>query len=129
MSGSLNSLRGAVPFTADGADYILRLTTNAQVRYQDAAKETARAGMKAVLAALEGDDFDLGRMRRLFAAGLSHMAGMTDDRAGDLMDAVGPAEAMRLLLEAFTASMPKSAEGDAGNAPGATPPPPTTATS
>lgn len=102
-------MRGAVPFEADGESLFLRLTTNAQVRYQDAAGES----FVAAPGRLQASSDDLGTVRRIFWAGLSHMDGMTLERAGDIMDAVGPAEAGRVIREAISGAFPApSAEGN-----------------
>ncbi len=135
MSGSLNSLRGAVPFTADGADYYLRLTTNAQIRYEDAAGETGQETLARMQPPprAEGDPepppeevmaWDRGlrrRIRRMFAAGLSHMEGMTEEAAGDLIDAVGFHAAMSLVMNAWVLSLPEPVEGNAPRAAKAAP--------
>jgi len=108
----MNSTRGAVPFEVEGESYVLRLTTNAQVRYQDAAGESL---LRAV-AALQKEPDDLRRLRRIVWAGLSHIPGMTEEKAGDLMDALGLHEAARLIGEAFRLAFPEAQAGGNGSA-------------
>ncbi|WP_444462012.1 hypothetical protein [Rhodobacter capsulatus] len=104
----MTSLRGAVPFA--GERYF-RLSTNALVRYQDAAGETLLEAM----AALEQSPGDTRRIRRMVWAALSH-EGLTEEAAGDLMDEIGQTEAARLLGEAIRAAFPQADPqiGDAG---------------
>lgn len=99
MTG-MTSLRGAVPFA--GERYF-RLSTNALVRYQDAAGETLLEAM----AALEQSPGDTRRIRRMVWAALSH-EGLTEEAAGDLMDEIGQTEAARLLGEAIRAAFPQA---------------------
>ena len=107
-----NSLRGAVPFEANGASYTLRLTTNGQARYEDVAGEDVQAALRVMFA--KRQHRHVNRIRRLFWAGLSHVPGMTEDKAGDLMDEIGYVEAARLVNDAILLAMPELA---AGNAP------------
>lgn len=126
-----NSLRGAVAFEVDGQPYHLRFSTNAMVRYEDLSGETVREAFFALLTAKlpeEGEKKpDLKkllaqergikkRVRRLFWAGLSHKD-MTEEDAGDLVDAVGEDEAGRILGEALKLAFPQPKEADEGNAP------------
>lgn len=109
-----NSLRGAVAFTVDGTEHFLRLTTNAQVRYEDAADEDVITALQAILSRPQRAT---KRLRRLFWAGLSHM-GLTEDEAGDLMDTLGRAEASALIGKAVKLAFPELA---AENPPQAAP--------
>lgn len=118
-----NSIRGAVPFEVDGEQLYLRLTTNAQVRYQDASGESLAAGLKALTEMVKGSEDEpadehaiLPRVRRIFCAGLSHMPDMTEEKAGDIMDALGQAEAIALMFSAIRAASPQPAGGAEGNA-------------
>lgn len=99
---------GSVEFELDGKVHTMRISTNAQVRYQRAAGETFLKG----LAAIEDDPSDVERLRRLVWASLSHIEGMTEDQAGDLMDDLGPAAAIMKLSEAVSAAYPASAPGN-----------------
>lgn len=107
---TVNSARGHVAFQAGGRDYTLALTTNAMVRYQDAADETLLRGLNE----LQKDPSDIRRIRRLIWAGLSHHDGITEDMAGDLMDDIGVMDSVLLLSEASRLAFPDA--GDAGNA-------------
>lgn len=110
----MNSATGAISFTTNGESRYFRLSTNAQVRYQDAAGETLLDAM----AGLQKNPGDLRRVRRMIWAALSH-EGLTEDAAGDLMDELGQVEAARLLGEAIQAAFPQAADGGEGNGRGA----------
>lgn len=122
----MNGLRGAVPFEVEGESLFLRLTTNAQIRYEDAAGETVIEALLGILGTadpkatpaerLAAERGVTRRLRRLFWAGLSHMDGMTEDRAGDLIDALGRQQAGTLIGDAIKAAMPELAEGNAPKA-------------
>ncbi|SNT42640.1 hypothetical protein SAMN05421763_11816 [[Luteovulum] sphaeroides subsp. megalophilum] len=113
-------IRGAVPFEAEGRERFLRLTTNAQVRYQERAGETLVDAVVAMQA--EASQGDMLRLRRLIWAGMGH-EGLSEDAAGDLIDEIGLAEASRLLGDAIRAAFPEAAKAEAeaedagGNAP------------
>ncbi len=113
-------IRGAIPFEAEGRERFIRLTTNAQVRYQERAGETLVDAIVAMQG--EGSQGDMLRLRRLIWAGMGH-EGLSEDAAGDLIDEIGLAEASRLLGDAIRAAFPESAKAEAevenagGNAP------------
>lgn len=115
-------MRGAIPFEAEGRARFLRLTTNAQVRYQERAGETLVDAIVAMQG--EGSQGDMLRLRRLIWAGMGH-EGLSEDAAGDLIDEIGLAEASRLLGDAIRAAFPEAAKAEAetgakdseGNAP------------
>jgi len=107
-----NSLRGAVPFEVDGVSHHLRLTTNAQAVYEDKAGEDVVTALRAMFKA--PNRRHVARVRRLFWAGLSHVPGMTEDVAGDMIDALGYSEANAIIGKAIALAMPELA---AGNAP------------
>jgi hypothetical protein len=104
---------GTVEFELSGKAYTMRLSTNAQVRYQRAAGETFLEGIGAV----QDNPSDTERLRRLIWASMSHVDGLTEDAAGDLMDDLGIEESITKLGEAVTAAYPKAASEAAGNAP------------
>lgn len=106
-----NSLRGAVPFEVDGASYTLRLTTNAQVRYEDAAGEDVATAINTVLKS--PDKRHIKRIRRLFWVGVAP-ALATEDEAGEMIDALGYAKVAGLIFQALRLAVP---EAPAGNAP------------
>ncbi|MWP40197.1 hypothetical protein GQY15_21875 [Rhodobacter sphaeroides] len=118
----MNLMRGAVPFEAEGRERFLRLTTNAQVRYQERAGETLVDAIVAMQG--EASQGDMLRLRRLIWAGMGH-EGLSEDAAGDLIDEIGLAEASRLLGDAIRAAFPEAARAEAetgsgdagGNAP------------
>jgi hypothetical protein len=109
----MNSLRGAVPFEVDGAEMFLRITTNGQVRYEDATGESYFRGVER----LSRDPSSVKRIRALAFAGLTHVPGMTLEKAGDLIDAVGVVKMAKLVGEAIAAASP---DVTSGNADGAT---------
>lgn len=116
----MNLMRGAVAFEAEGRERFIRLTTNAQVRYQERAGETLVDAIVAMQG--EASHGDMLRLRRLIWAGMGH-EGLSEDAAGDLIDEIGLAEASRLLGEAIRAAFPEAAKAEAeaedagGNAP------------
>ncbi|MGP3699191.1 hypothetical protein [Rhodobacter sp. NSM] len=116
----MNVMRGAVSFEAEGRERYIRLTTNAQVRYQERAGETLVDAIVAMQG--EASHGDMVRLRRLIWAGMGH-EGLSEDAAGDLIDEIGLAEASRLLGEAIRAAFPEAAKAEAeaedvgGNAP------------
>ncbi|ACM02894.1 hypothetical protein [Cereibacter sphaeroides] len=118
----MNMMRGAVAFEAEGRARFLRLTTNAQVRYQERAGETLVDAIVAMQG--EGSQGDMLRLRRLIWAGMGH-EGLSEDAAGDLIDEIGLAEASRLLGDAIRAAFPEAARAEpetgsedaGGNAP------------
>lgn len=111
-------MTGAVEFEAGGVAYSMRLSTNAQVRYQRAAGETFLEGLTAV----QKNPSDLDRVRSLIWAAMSHTGDLTQDAAGDIMDLLGIEVAIAKLSEAVTVAFPKasaaaaSAEGNARRA-------------
>lgn len=96
---------GTVEFEVGGKTHTMRISTNAQVRYQRVAGETLLFG----LAAVEDDPSDTQRLRRLIWASLSHIEGLTEDDAGDLMDEMGLKQSFQRLTEAVTAAYPEEA--------------------
>lgn len=110
----MNSKRGGVTLSHDGDDVIVRISTNAMVRYQDLTGESFLDG----IAALQESQSDVRRMRDLFWAGVSHIDEMTPEKAGDLMDDVGFAVALEKVSEAATLAFP-APEGDASGNVGA----------
>lgn len=113
----MNSKRGGVTLKADDAEYVVRISTNAMVRYQDMTDESFLDG----IAALQTNQGDIKRMRNLFWAGVSHIEGMTPDQAGEIMDDVGFAEALEAVSEAAALAFPADEAGDKGNAPAGKP--------
>jgi hypothetical protein len=104
----MNSKRGAVPFEANGQAYTLRLTTNAMVRYEDAAGHP----VLEALGKMEDGAMSMVALRRLFAAMISPE--VSEDDAGDIMDELGLAVAAQKIGEAATLAFPQSSA--AGNA-------------
>lgn len=101
-------MTSGVTFDAAGRTHCLRYGMNALVRYQQAAGES----MQAAVARLQErpDDPDVVVVRRMFWAGLE---GVSEDEAGDIMDAVGLARASEIMGAAVAAAF-----GGAGNATG-----------
>jgi hypothetical protein len=108
-----NSLRGAIPFTVDGQDFFLRITTNGQVRYEDATGESYFRGV----AALQRDPSSVKRIRALAFAGLSHVPGMTLDKVGEMIDALGVVQMASIVGKAIAAASPEVAEGNVETPP------------
>jgi hypothetical protein len=102
----MNSKRGGVTLTVGGVDYIVRVNTNAMVRYQDHTGESFLEG----IAALQANQSDVRRMRNLFWAGVSHLEDMTPEAAGDLMDEAGFAQALEKISEAAALAFPSDDE-------------------
>lgn len=105
-----------IEFEAGGKAYSMRMSTNAQVRYQRAAGETLLRGLQAV----QDDPSDIDRIRRLIWASMSHKDGLTEDQAGDIMDEMGIELAIDKLTAAVHAAYPKAAaaaeqEAETGN--------------
>lgn len=113
----MNSKRGGVTLKADDAEYLVRISTNAMVRYQDMAGESFLDG----IAALQTKQGDIRRMRNLFWAGVSHIDGMTPEQAGEIMDDVGFAEALEAVSEAAALAFPADEGAEKGNAPAGKP--------
>lgn len=89
-------MRRGVSFEAEGKAYVLRFDINALCDLE------ARFGCTvAEIGARLGDKPKLVDMRAAFCAGLRN-SGVTDEEAGDIMSALGMAEAGRLLGEAMT---------------------------
>ena len=105
-----------IEFEAGGKAYSMRMSTNAQVRYQRAAGETLLRGLQAV----QEDPSDIDRIRRLIWASMSHLDGLTEDQAGDIMDEMGIEVAIDKLTAAVHAAYPKAAANaqDSAGEPG-----------
>ncbi len=100
-------MRGGVAFDALGKSWEVRFTTNAICRLE----ERAGKSLQEVLAeTAEGGRRTLA-FRLLIWAGLG---GVTLEDAGDIMDAIGPAETDRVIAQALRLAFPPTA-GDAGN--------------
>lgn len=110
-----NSLRGSIAFDVDGQSMHLRITTNAMVAYQDAMGETFLRGMVA----LETDPTDIRRLRALARHAID--GDVTDEKTGDIIDAMGIAEMVSLLSRATVAAFPPGKDAP-GNGAGATSP-------
>lgn len=109
-------MNGKVEFEAGGVSRYMKMSTNAQVRYQRAAGETLLTGITA----LDKDPSDTDRLRRLIWASMSHEDGFTEDNAGDIMDELGIELAMSKLGEAVRAAYPKATADASGNGQRAT---------
>lgn len=103
---------GTVDFEAGGQAYSMRVSTNAQVRYQRAAGETFLNALDAI----QKDPSDTERLRRLIWASMSHIEGLTEEAAGDVMDDLGVEDAIMKLSDAVSAAYPSAADAS-GNGP------------
>lgn len=106
-------MRGRVEFEADGVQHYLKLSTNAHVRYQRLRDETLLDAVVKV----QGNPADVDRLRAIFWAAMSHVEDMTEDAAGDIMDAVGINRSIEMLSEAVNYAYPEAKVDKAGNAP------------
>lgn len=118
----MNSKRGAVTFEMDGETFTLRFSTNALIQFQD----TFDIGLLESLRGFGDGDVDLKMVRGMFWAALRGHD-LSQEQAGDLLDAVGFVEGFRLSQEALAKAFPDAvakvdAETDAGNAPAGKPP-------
>ena len=86
----------------------IAMTTNAMVRYQERAGET----IFAAFTALESNNFDPLRLRRMIWAALIDRSKSEDD-AGEIMDAVGIKDAAMKLADAVRLAFPEASEGNA----------------
>lgn len=110
----MNTKRGVVSFEANGSVHSLAFTMNNMVRYQDASGET----LLAACASMERDPGNMARLRRMFWAGLGDPT-MTEDAAGELMDALGMGECIGLIAKAAEAAFPQAEAGaETGNGKG-----------
>lgn len=107
----MSKKRGGVTLKGNGKEYLVRITTNAMVEYQDLSGESFIDGITA----LQENQTDVRRMRNLFWAGLSHIDGMTPLMAGEIMDDVGFAAALDCVSEAATLAFPSGEGEEAGN--------------
>lgn len=95
---------GAVEFEAIGAKRSLRFGINALCRIEDRlGYSVLQLGQK-----MQGG-LDMRTLRTVFACGLD--TSLTDDDAGEIMDAIGVQRAGELVGEAFQAAFP-SGGGD-----------------
>ena len=104
-----NRYRGEVGFEADGQQYTLRLSFNALCALEGKIGQT----FNVVIAAMaDPARMSFVNIRALLWAGLlHHHRTMTIDAAGDLIEAVGIAEAVGLIGEAVALAFPQP-EGD-----------------
>ncbi|MCV3209603.1 gene transfer agent family protein [Mesorhizobium sp. YC-39] len=109
-----NPHRGTVTFEADGAAYTLKFSTNALIELEEALG-TGIEKVGSMLA--DPNAAKLKTLRLVFWAALTdHHEGMTVKTAGDLIDAIGVAEAGRLVSEAFNTSRAIGKQGGAAKA-------------
>jgi hypothetical protein len=101
----MHSLRRAVAFP-DNPERYVRLTTNAQARYEDFMGETYFQGVAQLHKA------SVKRTKAFLCAALAHEPGMTLDKAGDLIDDMGIVPAMQLIQEAIKAANPEVVSGN-----------------
>lgn len=110
----MSSKRGTIEIEAEGELYRLRFTTNAMARYQDRAGETVTQAFRALDAGGQSEDLDAIRLRRLFWAALSSEHEVSEEEAGDVMDALGIQMAAQRLGEAIRAAFPEASSGNVG---------------
>lgn len=108
---------GTVTFDANGKQRALRFTTNALCLLEDRSKLSQFEVAQELAFA---KDTPLGvsakTLRALFWAGAAG-GDLTLEQAGDLVDAVGKREAVRLAIEAFDAAFPDAEAADTENPP------------
>jgi len=103
--------RGTINFEADGQPHSLRLGTNQMADAEDAFGQS----INAIVQKLQGANVRIGDLRKFFAIA----AGLPDQEAGDVIDAIGMERAGELLGQAVQAAWPEPEKGAAaGNATG-----------
>lgn len=101
-------MKGSVGFTAEGQGYTLLLDFNALCDLSEELPDLMSGGQELT---------DPRKIRTVFHAGLKrNHPGITLEQAGDIIQAVGIAEAADLLGKAFEASFGKEV-GKAGAGP------------
>jgi len=107
-----NKLKGEVPFTACGSDFVLVMDFNALC----AIDTELDIGIDEIGAKLAGS---APTIRSVFRIGLAAKHGeMTDLEAGRLIGDMGPTRAAELLAEALKAAFPEVQTPGNGAAPG-----------
>lgn len=91
-------MRGRVSFEADGETHELRYTSNALCRLEDATGKTIMQLGREIESGGE-DGSVIKAIRLMLWGGLPE--GTTLDQAGDILDAVGFAQAAELIAEAI----------------------------
>lgn len=102
-----NPIKGEVSFQASGEEFTLVFDFNALCTIEDEFDvEASRL-----------DEVIGGRasaIRKIFRIGLSrHHPGMSDEKAGELIQAVGPTKAADMVTQAFARAFPEAAKGNA----------------
>lgn len=95
-------------FEVGGVSYALRLTMAAMCRYQDRSGETIGVAIDGI----QKDSTDMIRARRLFWVSLDKA--VTEEEAGELMEALGLPEAFRLVGEVLANCVETLAGGEQG---------------
>lgn len=126
MTSSTNApLDGEVGFdTKDGGRLTLKVGTKAMVQ----AERRLGQSIMEVGAELQGGKVRMETCLALFHSALIHQdPTITEDRAADLMDEIGPAQALILVGQAFSAAWPQpedAGQEDGKGAPADPPKPP-----
>lgn len=105
-------VNGEVSFEASGETYVMVLNINALCRLEDRLDMSVQD-----IGAKMGETPRLSFLRTVLCVGLqAHTPGMTDERAGLLIDEIGLAEVGALISSAFSRAFQTSkgaADGDA----------------
>ena len=101
--------RGTVTLKDGSKEWPLRFSTNAMCRFEADAGESIIASATR----LQDGDVTFTSLRLFLAAGL----GVSVEEAGDVMDAVGFAQAMQKVAEAFALALPAEDESSSGDEP------------
>ncbi|MEP2782303.1 MAG: GTA-gp10 family protein [Pseudoruegeria sp.] len=101
-----NAQRGEVALTVGGADYILRLGTNALCNLED----ELGGSVVDIFSGLEKGGVSIKLLRSILFWGLTEQhPELSRDDVGDLIDDAGGVEAVgKLITKAVSAGMPKS---------------------
>lgn len=104
-----NSLRGEVGFEAGGNAYTLRFGVNTLIALEEATDQTVDDIIGALKA---GPKLKLWRQMFWFGLQENHADQVSEEEAGNLMDALGFAKATNLVGEAFGKAFPSAEPAD-----------------
>ncbi|MEH6721053.1 MAG: hypothetical protein V7704_19410 [Aurantimonas endophytica] len=103
-----NPIKGEIAFDADGTPYKMVFDFNAIVAIEEEF-DIKMEDLGEVMGAKASS------FRKVFQIGLQRFHEVSEEQAGDIITAVGTAEASQLITRAFQASFPAT---EAGNATG-----------
>lgn len=97
-------MRGKVSFKAGGEEHVLHFTTN---RLCELEERTGKSVMKYAAMLESPGTITLSDLRQLMEVG----SGCPQERAGDLIDAIGLQKAVEIIMRALTAAFGIADEG------------------